>query len=141
MGDGARQRWPVTVTTVAATRSDRNRAGNVEQCPGMFGEHEPSLATGNRIRCSELHCVRRSEPTEAGVHNRTDNGGPVGDDRGHRGRVPAGIKTMFSTIAVLVAAGGALLLYNARVAGRVHPASLGWMSAQWLAEHRASHPS
>jgi hypothetical protein len=55
--------------------------------------------------------------------------------------VPGGIKTMLSTIAVLVAAGGALLLYKARVAGRVHPANLGWMSVQWLAEHRASHPS
>ena len=48
---------------------------------------------------------------------------------------------MFSMIAVLVAAGGALLLYNARVAGRVNQANLGWVSAQWLAEHRASHPS
>jgi hypothetical protein len=55
-------------------------------------------------------------------------------------RVPA-VKTMFSTIAVLVAAGGALLLYKSRVAGRADPANLGWMSAQWLAEHRASHPS
>ena len=33
------------------------------------------------------------------------------------------------------------MLYKARVAGRVNPANLGWMSAQWLAEHRASHLS
>jgi len=48
---------------------------------------------------------------------------------------------MWFTIAVLVAAGGALMLYKARVAGRVNPANLGWMSVQWLAEHRASHLS
>ena len=48
---------------------------------------------------------------------------------------------MFFTIAALVAAGGALLFYERRAAGRFNPANLGWMSAQWLAEHRASHPS
>jgi hypothetical protein len=26
-----------------------------------------------------------------------------------------------------------------RVPGRVNSANLGWMSEQWLAEHRASH--
>jgi len=48
---------------------------------------------------------------------------------------------MLFSIAVLVAAGVALMLYKARVARRVNPANLGWMSMQWLAEHRASHPS
>jgi len=43
------------------------------------------------------------------------------------------------TLAILVAAGGAVILYNARASARVKPANLGWMSAQWLAEHRASH--
>ncbi|AMY11889.1 hypothetical protein LuPra_05157 [Luteitalea pratensis] len=47
---------------------------------------------------------------------------------------------MMLTIAVLVAA-GALMLHKARVAGRVNTADPGWMSAQWLAEHRASHLS
>ena len=51
------------------------------------------------------------------------------------------IKVMLFTIAVLVAASGALMLNKVRVAGRVNTANLGWMSAQWLAEHRASHPS
>jgi hypothetical protein len=46
---------------------------------------------------------------------------------------------MFFTLGVLVAAGAALMLYKARAAGRVNRANLGWMSAQWLAEHRASH--
>jgi hypothetical protein len=55
--------------------------------------------------------------------------------------VACGIKTMVFTIAVLVAAGCVLVLYFARAAGRVKPANLGWMSAEWLAEHRASHLS
>jgi len=48
---------------------------------------------------------------------------------------------MFYVIAVLVAAIGALMFYRARNRRRVNPADLGWMSAQWLAEHRASHRS
>jgi hypothetical protein len=48
---------------------------------------------------------------------------------------------MLFTIAVLVAAGGAVMLYKVPAVWRVNPADLGWMSAQWLAEHRASHPS
>ena len=47
---------------------------------------------------------------------------------------------MLFTIAVLVA-GGALICYTRRAAARAKPADLGWMSAQWLAEYRASHPS
>ena len=56
-------------------------------------------------------------------------------------RTACGITMLFYTIAVLVAIGGALLIQKARVAGRVNRANLGWMSAQWLAEHRASHLS
>jgi len=48
---------------------------------------------------------------------------------------------MFYVIAVLVAAIGALMFYRARNRRRVNPADLGWMSAQWLAEFRASHRS
>ena len=63
------------------------------------------------------------------------------DDGKSHGRVACGIKTMVFTIAVLVAAGVVLAVYFARAARRVNPANLGWMSAQWLAEHRASHLS
>jgi hypothetical protein len=48
---------------------------------------------------------------------------------------------MLLTIAVLVAVGVALMINKARVAPRAAQAHLGWMSAQWLAEHRASHLS
>ena len=73
--------------------------------------------------------------------NRTDESGPIWDDRGNQGASACRIKTMLFTIAVLFAASGALMLNKVRVAGRVNTANLGWMSAQWLAEHRASHPS
>jgi hypothetical protein len=48
---------------------------------------------------------------------------------------------MLFILAVLVAVSAALIIHQGRVAGRSAQASLGWMSAQWLAEHRASHPS
>jgi ABC-type proline/glycine betaine transport system substrate-binding protein len=48
---------------------------------------------------------------------------------------------MLITIAALVVAVGAVMFYKARAAGRVDLADLGWMSEQWLAEHRASHHS
>jgi hypothetical protein len=48
---------------------------------------------------------------------------------------------MLLTIAVLVAVGVALMINKARVARRADQADLGSMSAQWLAEHRASHLS
>jgi hypothetical protein len=75
------------------------------------------------------------------VHNRTDENRPIWDDRGSHAASACRIKTMLSTIAVLVAAGGAVMLYKVRAAWRGNPTDLGWMSAQWLAEHRASHPS
>ncbi len=37
---------------------------------------------------------------------------------------------------VLIAIG---IIPRMRVPGGVHSANLGWMSEQWLAEHRASH--
>jgi hypothetical protein len=50
------------------------------------------------------------------------------------------IKTMLFGLAILIAVGGALI-HRARAAGRANQANLGSMSAQWLAEHRAAHPS
>jgi hypothetical protein len=33
------------------------------------------------------------------------------------------------------------ILYKVRVPGGVNASNLGWVSEQWLAEYRASHPS
>ena len=35
----------------------------------------------------------------------------------------------------------AVVVLRVRVPGGVNAANLGWMSQQWLAEHRASHSS
>jgi hypothetical protein len=75
------------------------------------------------------------------VQNRTDASGPIWDDRRHHGAGAGRITTMLFTIAFLVAVSAALIIHMARGAGRASQASLGWMSAQWLAEHRSSHPS
>ena len=78
----------------------------------------------------------------AGVQNRTAASLLIWDDRRNRGATAwHRIKTMLFTIAVLTAVGGALLIHRVRAAGRANQANLGWMSAQWLAEHRASHLS
>jgi len=42
---------------------------------------------------------------------------------------------------LVVIAAVALILLKARAVARAKPADLGWMSAQWLAEYRASHPT
>jgi len=49
--------------------------------------------------------------------------------------------TMWFPIAVLVAASAAWIIHKARAAGRGAQGNLGWMSPQWIAEHRSSHPS
>ena len=74
------------------------------------------------------------------MHNRTDGGGPIWDDPAQHGATACCIKIMF-TIAVLVTISAVLFIYQTRVAGRGAHANLGWMSAQWLSEYRASHPS
>jgi hypothetical protein len=44
-------------------------------------------------------------------------------------------------ICLLIATMLAAFIVKFRVPGGVNDANLGWMSQQWLAEHRASHPS
>ena len=41
--------------------------------------------------------------------------------------------------AVVVLIAVRIIVSRMRVPGGVNSADLGWMSAQWLAEHRASH--
>jgi hypothetical protein len=44
---------------------------------------------------------------------------------------------IFGVVIVLIA----VVVLRMRVPGGVNAADLGWMSRQWLAEHRASHSS
>lgn len=48
---------------------------------------------------------------------------------------------MLFIIGMVVTLTVVLVIIAVRVARRIAPAPLGWMSEQWLAEHRASHPS
>ena len=45
---------------------------------------------------------------------------------------------MWSIIVLLIAITAIIIASRLRVPGGVNPAQLGWMSAQWLAEYRAS---
>jgi hypothetical protein len=42
-------------------------------------------------------------------------------------------------VGVVIALVAAAVIPRTRVPGGVNAAHLGWMSEQWLAEHRASH--
>jgi len=46
---------------------------------------------------------------------------------------------MLFTIGVVVVLVAVVAIPKLRVPGGMHTAPLGWMSEQWLAEHRASH--
>jgi hypothetical protein len=48
---------------------------------------------------------------------------------------------MWLIIGLLVAVTVVSLVRRARAPADAHAANLGWMSEQWLAEHRASHLS
>jgi hypothetical protein len=46
---------------------------------------------------------------------------------------------MLFIVAVVIVLAGIVIIPRMRVPGGVNAAHLGWMSEQWLAEHRASH--
>lgn len=48
---------------------------------------------------------------------------------------------MLFVVAVVIVSIAAAAIPRMRVPGGVNAARLGWMSEQWLAERRASHPS
>jgi hypothetical protein len=50
-----------------------------------------------------------------------------------------GENPMLFIVGLVIVAVAVVTIPRARVPGRVNAAPLGWMSEQWLAEHRASH--
>jgi hypothetical protein len=46
---------------------------------------------------------------------------------------------MLFIVCLVIVSVAVVILPRMRVPGRVNSAPLGWMSEQWLAEHRASH--
>ncbi len=58
-----------------------------------------------------------------------------------RPQTPVRPQHMLLTIGVLVTVTAAVIIRKMRAAGDAKAKNLGWMSDQWLAEHRASHLS
>ena len=46
---------------------------------------------------------------------------------------------MLFIVGIVIASIAVVVIPRLRVPGGVNAATLGWMSQQWLAEHRASH--
>ena len=51
-----------------------------------------------------------------------------------------GENPMLFIVGLVIVSVAVVILPSLRVPGRVNDVPLGWMSEQWLAEHRASHP-
>ena len=54
-------------------------------------------------------------------------------------RADSGENPMLFIVGVVIAFIAVVIIPRMRVPGGVNSANLGWMSEQWLAEHRASH--
>ena len=46
---------------------------------------------------------------------------------------------MLFIVGIVIASIGVVVIPRMRLPGRMNSTNLGWMSEQWLAEHRASH--
>jgi hypothetical protein len=73
------------------------------------------------------------------VHNRTDSHLAACQDRYTRGRANRGKNHMLFIVGVVMVLIAVVIIPRLRVPGGVKSTNLGWMSPQWLAEHRASH--
>jgi hypothetical protein len=56
-----------------------------------------------------------------------------------RRRAECGATHMLFIVGIVIALIAVVIIRRMRVPGGVNSANLGWMSEQWLAEHRASH--
>ena len=54
-------------------------------------------------------------------------------------RSESGQDQMLFIVGIVIALIAVVIIPRIRVPGGVNSANLGWMSEQWLAEHRASH--
>jgi len=61
------------------------------------------------------------------------------DTRLRRGTPDCGENHMLFIVGVVIVLIAVVFIPRTRVPGGVNSANLGWMSEQWLAEHRASH--
>ena len=73
------------------------------------------------------------------VHKRTDSGLSPWNDRDTPREDSIAANCMLFIVALVIASIAIVIRPRMRVPGGVNGAHLGWMSEQWLAEHRASH--
>jgi hypothetical protein len=72
------------------------------------------------------------------VHKRTDSGLWKCKDRDTPREDPITANFMLFIVGLVIASVAVVFLPRIRVPGGVNGAHFGWMSEQWLAEHRAS---
>ena len=72
------------------------------------------------------------------VRSRTAENGSIrySEGDGRRRRLENHMLLIFGAVIVLIAV---VIIPGIRVPGSVNGSTLGWMSEQWLAEHRAAH--
>ena len=71
------------------------------------------------------------------MHKRTDT--PRAGCQDGETPTECGDKNMLFIVGIVIALIGVIGIQRMRLPGDVNSANLGWMSEQWLAEHRASH--
>jgi hypothetical protein len=74
------------------------------------------------------------------VHNRTDAFRHFWDDHPSAGDTVAATQAMLIS-SILIALTAAIIIARMGTSDGMNTRQLGWMSEQWLAEHRASNPS
>ena len=98
----------------------------------------------DRASAGDIAAGCRRAPTEftrsTPVHKRTDSGSVEVQRSRYAERGPDyGENPMLFIVGVVIALVAVVILPRMRVPGGMNAADLGWMSGQWLAEHRASH--
>ena len=84
-------------------------------------------------------CTGGATSSEAPVHNRTDRRLWNGHDRDTPRKDLLRRAPMPFTVGFIIVSVAAVIIHRMRPPAGANDARFGWMSEQWLAEHRASH--
>jgi hypothetical protein len=94
------------------------------------GSRTPARRAGSQIT--------RCPPAGVVVHKRTDSHVAACQDR-YTLRRPRGGNHMLFIVGIIIVLTTVVIIPRMQVPASVNSANLGWMSEQWLAQHRASH--
>ena len=116
----------------------RRQNAVVRVCPRGIRDHERRACAGDKQRPSDRFRSKGRAPTR--VHKRTDSGSVEVQGSRYAEKGPDyGENSMLFIVGIVIALVSVVILPGMRVPGGVNGAQLGWMSEQWLTEHRASH--